>query len=87
MCVSMYILWLLIVVVYPGKGEDRLQRNQLNFGYGVNFKYNGELHNNLDRVWVVHRINLPKKVDLEFKPINFRMDCSYHKMQTVMLTK
>ena len=33
-------------------GND-IGKNKLNFGYGVNFKYNGEIHNNLDRVWVV----------------------------------
>ena len=38
-------------------------KNKLNFEYGVNFKYNGEIHNNLDRVWVVQRFNLPKGTD------------------------
>ena len=27
-----------------------LGKNKLNFGYGVNFKFNGKVHNNLDRV-------------------------------------
>ena len=39
-------------------------RNQLHFGYGINYKYNGKLYHNLDRVWVVHRVVIPKIQDL-----------------------
>ena len=28
---------------------ERVGKNKLNFGYGVNFKYNGEIHNNLEQ--------------------------------------
>ena len=35
-------------------------RNQLRFPYGVNFKYNGELTHNLDRVWIVTKFPLPR---------------------------
>ena len=41
---------------------ERVGKNKLNFGYGVNFKFNGEIHNNLDRVWVVQRFNLPQEL-------------------------
>ena len=33
--------------------------NRLRFGYGVNFKFNGLLHNNLDRIWVISRLAIP----------------------------
>ena len=33
--------------------------NRLRFGYGVNFKFNGLLHNNLDRIWVISRMAIP----------------------------
>ena len=56
---------------------ERVGKNKLNFGYGVNFKYNGEVHNNLDRVWVVQRFNLPKELDNYVKGMKFGLDCSY----------
>ena len=54
-----------------------LWKNKLNFGYGVNFKFNGKVHNNLDRVWVVKRFNLPQELNLQFKGLNFVLDCTY----------
>ena len=56
-------------------------RNKLNFGYGVNFKYNGEIHNNLDRVWVVQRFNLPKGLTSYFTGIKFGLDCEYNNLK------
>ena len=40
----------------------------MRFGYGVNFKSNGLLHHNLDRVWVVHRISLPSVDEVDRLP-------------------
>ena len=54
-----------------------LGKNKLNFGYGVNFKFNGKVHNNLDRVWVVKRFNLPQELNLQFKGLNFVLNCTY----------
>ena len=56
-----YLLYMLVTLCVGDLGVIGVQpdfalgndigRNKLNFGYGVNFKYNGEIHNNLDRVW------------------------------------
>ena len=54
--------------------------NMLNFGYGVNFKFNGKIHNNLDRVWIVKRFNLPQELNHHFKGINFGLNCTYDNM-------
>ena len=43
-------------------------KNQLHFGYGINYKYNGKLYHNLDRVWVVHRLVIPQTKDLDSLP-------------------
>ena len=43
-------------------------QNKLKFGYGVNFKYNGKLYHNLDRVWAVHRLSLPSIKQLDDLP-------------------
>ena len=56
---------------------ERVGKNKLNFGYGVNFKFNGEIHNNLDRVWVLQRFNLPKELDNYVKGKKIGLDCSY----------
>ena len=51
-------------------------KNQLHFGYGVNFKFNGQLYHNLDRVWVVHRVSLPKAETINSLPdFPDKLDC------------
>ena len=49
--------------------------------YGVNFKYNGEIHNNLDRVWVVQRFNLPKGLTSYFTGMKFGLNCEYSNLR------
>ena len=56
---------------------EKVGKNKLNFGYGVNFKFNGEIHNNLDRVWVVQKFNLPKELTNYVKGKKIGLDCSY----------
>ena len=56
-----------------------LGKNKLNFGYGVNFKNNGKVQNNLDRVWIVQRFNLPQELNFNFKGINFGLNCTYER--------
>ena len=50
-----------------------LRRNTLNFGYGINFKYEVMLSHSFDRFYVV----LPTIKDLKFSPIIFDSNCSY----------
>ena len=67
-------------------GND-IGRNKLNFGYGVNFKYNGEIHNNLDRVWVVQRFNLPKGLTSYFTGMKFGLNCEYSNLRPQYIDK
>ena len=60
---------------------ERVGKNKLNFGYGVNFKFNGEIHNNLDRVWVVQRFNLPQELENYVKGKKIGLDCSYENVR------
>ena len=46
-----------------------LKRNVLNFGYGVNFKYEGILSHSFDRFCVVTKFELPKIKDLKLTHI------------------
>ena len=53
-------------------------RNKLRFQHGVNFKFNGHIYQNLERVWVVQRINLPKVADIDKLPdIPYLPSCDY----------
>ena len=54
-----------------------LKRNILNFGYGVNFKYEGMLSHSIDRFYVVTKFELPKVEDLKLTTVQFDSKCSY----------
>ena len=51
--------------------------NRLNMSFGINYKFNGLLHHNLERVWVVTKIPIPKLEDIHFPDINFDPDCKF----------
>ena len=53
------------------------KRNILNFGYRVNFKYEGILSHSFDRFYVVTKFELPKVEDLKLTAIDFDPTCSY----------
>ena len=54
-----------------------LKRNILNFGYRVNFKYEGMLSHSFDRFYIVTKFELPKTQDLGFVTFKFDFECSY----------
>ena len=54
-----------------------LKRNILNFGYGINFKYEGMLAHSFDRFYVITKFILPSVNDLKFPVIDFDSECSY----------
>ena len=54
-----------------------LKRNVLNFGYGINFKYEGMLSHSFDRFYVVAKFELPKVEDLRFTTVDCDSKCSY----------
>ena len=60
----MYMLFyiLIILIVYKGASIEirpELQRNILNFGYRINYKYEGMLAHSFDRFYVVTKFLLP----------------------------
>ena len=66
--------------VYDSSAVDimpELNRNILNFGYGVNFKYEGMLSHSFDRFYIVTKFELPKTEDLGFATFKFDFECSY----------
>ena len=56
--------------------RPELQRNILNFGYGINYKYEGMLAHSFDRVYVVTKFMLPTIGDLKFSKYDFDYTCA-----------
>ena len=54
-----------------------LKRNILNFGYGVNFEYEGMLSHSFDQFYIVMKFKLPKTKDLRLLTFKFDFECSY----------
>ena len=75
-----YTLFLVGVIFYLSKGIKirlGLQRNILNFGYGINYKYEGMLTHLLDRFYVVTKFMLPSIRDIKFSRLNFDHTFAY----------
>ena len=51
--------------------------NRLNISYGINYKYNGQLNHNIDRVWVVTKMKIPSFEDIKFPNISFNPECKF----------
>ena len=79
----------LLLFVYDSSAVDimlKLKRNILNFGYGVNFKYEGMLSHSFDRFYIVPKFELPKTQDLGFATFKFDFECSYANRMTTSTT-
>ena len=60
--------------------RPELQRNILNFGYGINYKYEGMLVHSFDRFYVVTKFILPMIGDKKFSKLNYDYTCAYRNM-------
>ena len=70
----------LLVFVYDCSAVDimpKLKKNILNFGYGVNFKYEGMLSHSFDRFYIVTKFELPQTKYLKLATFGFDFECSY----------
>ena len=75
-----YSLFCIVFQFYIGtsiKIKPKLQRNILNFGYGINCKNEGILAHSFDRFNVVTKFMLPTIEDLKFSKLNFDDTCAY----------
>ena len=59
------------------KIKPELKRNILNFGYGINYKYDGMLMHSFNRFYVVTKFILPSIGDLNFSNLNYVNTCAY----------
>ena len=69
------------------KIKPELQRNILNFGYGINYKYEEMLAHSFDRFYVVTQFMLCKIGDLKFSNLNFDNICAYMENKFVQNTE
>ena len=65
---------LFLYAVTPAIG-DKYNKNKLFPEYGINFRYIGEIKNELDRVSVVTSVPLPRFRDIRISPLKFH-NCS-----------
>ena len=73
----LFILWSILISASQIQMPQELYMNRLNMSFGINYKFNGLLHHNLERVWVVTKIAIPKLEDVHFPDINFDPDCKF----------
>ena len=59
------------------KLNPEFKKNILNFGYGINYKYEGMLAHSFDRFYVVTKFILPMIGDLKFSKLDFDDTCAY----------
>ena len=77
---KIFMLFCVIFQFYFGatiESRPELQRNILNFGYGINYKYEGMLAHSFNRFYVVTKFMLPMIGDLKFSKLNFDYACMY----------
>ena len=77
---KVYSLFCIVSQFYIGtsvKIRPELQRNILNFGYGINYKYEGLLAHSFYRFYVVTKFMLAMIGDLKFSRLNFNDTCAY----------
>ena len=75
-----YPLFSIVFKFYIGTSVEikpELQRNILNFGYGINYKYEGMLTHSFDRFYVVTKFMLPAIGNLKFSKLNLDNSCAY----------
>ena len=57
--------------------KPELKKNTLNFGSGINYKYEGMLAHSFDRFYMVTKFILPSIGDLKFSTLNHDNTCPY----------
>ena len=77
---KLYIIFLTlgICIVSPLEIDPDLHLNQLRFPWGVNYKYHGQLHHNLARIWVVTKFNIPPINKFYFFHAPMTPDCDFN---------
>ena len=84
------ITFCFFISMYDSPAVDimpKLKRNILNFGYGINFKYEGMLYHSFNRFYAVTKYELPKVSDKTLTAIEFDLNCSHLSSEGKYMTK
>ena len=73
----LFLQFLLGSVIGEPQIAPELFLNRLNISYGINYKYNGQLNHNIDRVWVVTNIKIPKYEEIKFPNISLIQNVNF----------
>ena len=76
----LYAIFSLICYFYQStstKIKQELKRNILNFGYSINYKYEGMFAHSFGRFYMVTKFILPFIGDLNFSQLNYDNTCTY----------
>ena len=77
MKLTILIIISLLAIAITQDISPEVKRNVLRFPYGVLFKYIGQLTTNIERVWVVNKIELPKITDVNLESIKSNFTSKY----------
>ena len=72
-----YIIMVQPHISFTDSDASGIVYEQVEYVFGINYKFNGLLHHNLGRVWVITKIAIPKLEDIHFPDINFDPDCKF----------
>ena len=75
---SLFIIIICCIFTYTSiEIKPELKKSILNFGYGINYKYEGMLAHSFDRFYVVTKFILPTSNDLKFSKIKYNKKCEH----------
>ena len=77
-----FYLYSVLIICYfywstSTKIKPELKKNILNFGYGINYEYEGMLAHSFDRFYMVTKVILPSIGNLNFSTLNYDNTCAY----------
>ena len=77
---KIYLLFMQLCYIYQCTSNNiklELKKNILNFGYGINYKYEVMLAHSFTGFYVVTKFILPSIRDLNFSKLNYDNTCIY----------
>ena len=85
---QLYLSFLILgfCIVSPLEIDPDLHMNQLRFPWGVNFKYHGQLHHNLARIWIVTKFKIPPIDKFYFYHSPITPDCNFNLSSEILTT-
>ena len=72
-----FLLFVILAVGDSIKFNPELQKNILEFGYGIYYKYEGMLAHLFNRFYICLEFILPSMGDIKFSNLNFDHSCTY----------